>query len=333
MGASRFTRAVVLGLALLPGVVAAKVEWTLYDDLTLGRDRYSSNTVDLGVAPVPEASADLSFGTTRSNTPVSDSTHQFGIGLWGEAGPAVTISANYLGYTGDKASVLNGFGDVVGEVNDRIKTATFGGKIGIRLLRPGENDEIPVALRLDLGMMGGRETMPIYVALPPLSPTLPPPPPRKLGRTYDIRDREYTAGLYWKVDATSVTATYSRHHYTDNMNAIEEAFDALTRNRPVLRRMLAGLLEGIRYNTQSVAQGQPKYDSCVSLTQRFLRDWAITASFDYQEMTERGALAREPGADLAWEAASWIEVRLGGFVVNQFGKKTRYATAGVSLFF
>jgi hypothetical protein len=314
-------------LVFFPGVAPAKTEWSLSDDVTLGRDRYSTNTADLGVAPKPEISADLSFGASRSTTPVSDTMRQFGIGIRGDASPVVTISGSYRGFTGDKAAVLNVFGDVVGESSDRIRNGTLGAKIGLKFLSPGEEDETPVSLRLDLGVTGGRETIPLWIGTP-VRVTW-----RKLRESYVIRDTEYSAGLSGKIGGMALNASYARHHYRDNIDALTRAFEAAAAGRPLPTLLMRNILAGIRYNVSTAAQGQPKYDSYVSLTGRFLHDWALTVSFDYAEMTKPGALAREPGAELAWDAASWLAVRIGGYVVNQFGKKTRYATAGVTFYF
>jgi hypothetical protein len=323
----------MIALVLAGTAAWAKTDVSIHDDLTLGPHRYSANNLDLGVAPDPAFSADLSYGTNRSTTPVADSTHQLGVGLWAAFSPVVTVSANYLGYTGDKAPIVNLLGDVVGEANDRIRTGTLGAKVGFKLIRPDEDGDLPVSFRLDLGAGGGTESMPLFVQFPPIRAGAPPPAPRKLAQSYDIRDREFTAGMTGRIGGTSITATYARHHYTDNLADIEAGFLAQARTHPRLGPLILNTLSGIRYNATSSAQGQPKYDSYVGVTRALDRDWSVTASYDYQDMMQAGQIARQPTLDVAWEAAKWCEVRLGSYWVNQFRRNSRYTTSGVSFFF
>ena len=321
------TRRLALVLAMVPAAAWAKTDVAIHDDMAIGINRYLTNDLDLEVAPDPGFSGDLNYGTNRSTTPVAESTHQFGFGLWGAFGPVVSVSGRYSHYTGERAPVVNGFGDVVGAADERIGNSTLGLKLGIKLVHPGEDDEIPMTVRLDLGAAGGSESMPLFIG------TADPATWRKLRQTFDIRDRVYSIGVLVKAGGTSLTAAHYRHHYTDNFADVEAAFLAQARTKPLLRPLILGTLSGIRYNAMATARGQPRYDSFVGMTQRVGPDWSVTASFDYQDMTEQGAIARQPMVDVAWEAASWIEVRLGSYWVNQFHGNTRYTTTGVSIYF
>lgn len=333
----RLCRLAIAACFLAAPAAHAAWEWTLSDDLTLGKDRYTSNTVDLAVAPSRAFGGDVSYGVNSTATPAEDSSRSGGFGLWVAPGERATFSLNGSRYEGARGEVYDRLGNYVAETADRQETGTLSGTFSYRLIAPGNPDDPPSFwLTGSLGVFGGGHRVPVWTRSPDGSDT-------NWGK-FRIGDRGPSAGLSAGRGGTSGGVSFRSHTYT---------FTKPPDSPPLV------FLALLRTSVSSALYGLPLKETTVSLAQRFLGALTADASVTSETLATnlevvvlRNRFGRPMGitispvsdskattvaATLSWDAAAWMSLRAGGFASRQrspAGTTTStYGTAGVSLFF
>ncbi len=316
-------------------VSAARAEWqsSLSDDVTLGKDRYTANTVDLSVAPSRSFGGDLSIGVNKTASPVKDSTNSGGVGLWFNPGPNSSVSFNGSRYQGVHGAVYDLDGGYLGDAPDRQVSSSLGGTFTYKFLRPENPDEEGgVTFSGSAGLFFGGHTIPVWTQTPGGIPKHP--------GNYRIGDRGLTLGLVLGAGNTSAGLSGRFHKYS---------FPTLATLPPKVFLYL------LNTSVNSAIYGLPMSETTVYLAQRFLgsltADAAVTfekLSTDLDVQTGMGKMgrmtitgvtpvtdsnARTVSLTLSWDAASWLSLRAGGFSTKQDTSTSNYGTAGVSVYF
>jgi hypothetical protein len=317
-------------------VAAMEMEWTASDDLTLGPDKYRSDTAELGLASTDDFSGYFNLGVSRTVTPFQDTTGSIGLGLMVGLSKSASISFNCSGYQGAKASIVNpATNEIVGEAGKRRTSGSLGAALEWKFVNiTGEEDADRRMLKGTFGLSAGRHDIPLWTG-----ETVETASQVSI---YRISDTGITAGLAGSIGNTGAGLTVINHSY----KFPSPAGDLRPRQAALLLRLPPASV------TTSV-QGLPSTIYTVVLKQRLPWGFRLRGSYDYETLIRNpdtsevlegkkirvvvkgnpDGIARISTVELSWEPVPWAEVTGGSYWINEDHVNSRYTTLGLSLYF
>ena len=304
--------------------VRAALNATISDDGAF-HSGFFYDALSLSFAPAARVVVNLDGGIANRAPTATDYAQSLGLGLSVEVEPRVSVSGEISRYRGEKGPVTDPVRmQTTGTVGDRRTIDTVNAGMKAKIFETSQRDESDRAsVSVSAGWAGGKHVLPLAM----VAPAAWADPNPVLGE-FVVRDDAYSGGVSFGMPGTSVTASYTRHHYRGKLDTGDPR-----------RALMAPLpdfgfaLGSLRTSIAGVLEGLPDYESVVSMSDRLPEGFTAFASYGYTRMETDHSIARIYASGAGWMAARWIELRAGASWVRRHGETTRYITAGFSLFF
>jgi len=293
---------------------------TVSVDIQAGRDGYRDGVAAVSVSPVPDFTLDVRAGAGRSGTESGDSGASLGAGVAMMLVGGVTLSVGYDSCREGRGYLLSPALDaVVGEVPSPQANRTLSCDLSVdplSLAGRGEEESDEDAggildyVRLDAGMAGGHESVPV----------------RREGgvrtASFTIPDRVYSGGVSAGLGGTDFSAYHRRHHR--GKPAPPADFDRLP-------PALAGrVLERVRAAVSQVTAEPPLWETGVTMNEPVSDAVSVFGSFELARLAVTGTLSRTFRAEASFRPMERLTLRAGACWVREYGGTTPYGVAGAA---